>query len=46
LSAAVCKDLSEEIQQHLAKKIDELVASGMVRKEATHVACREFGMRR
>jgi hypothetical protein len=27
-------DLSEEIRQHLEEKIEELVASGMLRKEA------------
>jgi len=27
-------DLSEEIQEHLEEKIEELVASGMPRKEA------------
>jgi putative ABC transport system permease protein len=36
-------DLSEEIQAHLEEKIDELVASGMPRKEATRAARREFG---
>src|SRR5712692_8103465 len=36
-------DLSEEIQEHLEEKIEELVASGMSRKEATYVARREFG---
>jgi predicted permease len=36
-------DLSEEIQQHLDEKIEELVASGMPRKEATSAARREFG---
>ncbi|MGH9743340.1 MAG: ADOP family duplicated permease [Candidatus Acidiferrum sp.] len=36
-------DLSAEIRQHLAEKIDELVASGMPRKEATAAARREFG---
>src|ERR1700674_3580254 len=36
-------DLSEEIRAHLDEKIDELVASGMPRKEATRAARREFG---
>jgi predicted permease len=36
-------DLSEEIRAHLDEKIDELVASGMPRKEATAAARREFG---
>ena len=36
-------DLSEEIQQHLQEKIEELVASGMPRKEAAAAAGRDFG---
>jgi len=36
-------DLSEEIHEHLAEKIDELVASGMSREEAAYAARREFG---
>lgn len=36
-------DLSDEIQQHLEEKIDELVAGGMSREEAAHAARREFG---
>src|SRR5712664_622087 len=36
-------DLSEEIQQHLEEKIEELVATGMSRKEAAAAARREFG---
>src|SRR5216684_1555043 len=36
-------DLSEEIQEHLEEKIEELVASGMSRKEASSAARREFG---
>jgi len=36
-------ELSEEIQEHLHEKIEELVAGGMSRKEATAVARREFG---
>ncbi|HKV63945.1 MAG TPA: ABC transporter permease [Candidatus Acidoferrum sp.] len=36
-------DLSEEIRSHLEEKIEELVAAGMPRKEATSAARREFG---
>ena len=36
-------DLSAEIEEHLNEKIDELVASGMSRAEATRTARREFG---
>ncbi len=36
-------DLSAEIEEHLAEKVDELVASGMSREEATFAARREFG---
>ncbi len=36
-------DLSEEIREHLEEKIEELVAGGMLRKEATYAARREFG---
>lgn len=36
-------DLSEEIQGHLAEKIDELVAGGISRKDATAEARRIFG---
>jgi uncharacterized protein YoaH (UPF0181 family) len=36
-------DLSDEIQEHLEEKIEELVASGMSREEATYAARREFG---
>jgi predicted permease len=36
-------DLSDEIQEHLDEKIEELVANGMSREEATHAARREFG---
>jgi hypothetical protein len=36
-------DLSEEMRQHLEEKIDELVATGMSRREAAHAARREFG---
>jgi len=37
------RELSEEIQAHLDEKIDELVAGGMSREEATYTARREFG---
>ncbi len=36
-------DLSEEIQEHLREKIEELAAGGMSRKEAALAARREFG---
>jgi len=36
-------DLSQEIREHLEEKIDELVAAGMSREEATYAARREFG---
>src|ERR1700680_15455 len=36
-------DLSDEIREHLEEKIEELVASGVSRKEASHAARREFG---
>ena len=36
-------ELSEEMHQHLEEKIEELVAAGMTRKEATAAARREFG---
>ncbi|MFZ0961246.1 MAG: ABC transporter permease [Terriglobia bacterium] len=36
-------DLSAEIEEHLAEKVDELVAGGMSRQEATFAARREFG---
>ena len=36
-------DLSHEMQQHLDEKIEELVASGIPRKEASAVARRAFG---
>jgi predicted permease len=36
-------DLSNEMQQHLEEKIEELVATGMSKKEATAAARREFG---
>jgi putative ABC transport system permease protein len=36
-------DLSAEIEQHLSEKIEELIAGGMSRQEATQTARREFG---
>jgi predicted permease len=39
----IYNNLSEEIQEHLEEKIDELVASGASREEATYAARREFG---
>jgi len=39
----IYNDLSEEIRAHLDEKIEELVAAGMPRKEATAAARREFG---
>jgi len=36
-------ELSEEIREHLEEKIEELVAEGMPRKEATAAARRAFG---
>src|SRR5206468_12402014 len=36
-------DLSEKIREHLEEKIEELVAGGMSRREATYAARREFG---
>jgi putative ABC transport system permease protein len=36
-------ELSEEIREHLNEKIEELVASGMLREDATHAARRQFG---
>jgi len=37
------RDLSEEIQAHLDEKVEELVAEGISREEATYRARREFG---
>jgi predicted permease len=37
------RDLSKEMQQHLDEKIEELVATGMSKKEATGTARRAFG---
>src|SRR4051794_14863070 len=36
-------DLSISIQEHIAEKIEELVESGMPRRQAEQVARREFG---
>jgi predicted permease len=36
-------DLSDEMHQHFEEKIEELVATGMPRKEATAAARRQFG---
>jgi putative ABC transport system permease protein len=36
-------DLSDEMHQHLEEKIEELVASGISKKEATAAARRQFG---
>src|SRR5713226_6962844 len=36
-------DLSEEIREHLEEKVEELMAGGMSREEATYAARREFG---
>jgi macrolide transport system ATP-binding/permease protein len=36
-------DLSEEMQQHLDEKVEELVATGMSKKEANAAARRAFG---
>ena len=39
----IYSDLSEEIQQHLAEKVEALMAGGMTRKDAEYTARREFG---
>ena len=36
-------DLSDEMREHLAERVDELIAGGMERSEAEHQARREFG---
>src|SRR5580658_6648670 len=36
-------ELSAELQQHLEEKIEELVATGLSKKEATATARRQFG---
>ncbi len=40
---AMMDDLSDEIEQHISEKIEALVAEGMPREEAMHVARRSFG---
>src|ERR1039457_305805 len=40
---SIYRDLSEEIEQHLAEKIEALMAGGMSRKDAEYAAKREFG---
>jgi len=40
---SIYRDLSEEIRQHLAEKIEALMAGGMSRQEAEYAAKREFG---
>jgi hypothetical protein len=42
-SRQIYSDLSEEIQQHLAEKVEALMAGGMSRKDAEYAARREFG---
>jgi predicted permease len=37
------RDLTEEVQEHLREKVEELVAGGMSQEEANHAARREFG---
>jgi predicted permease len=39
----IYSDLSAEIQEHLEERIEELIAKGMSRKDATTAARREFG---
>jgi predicted permease len=39
----IYNDLSEEIEQHLAEKVEALMASGMSRQQAEQAARREFG---
>src|SRR5260370_36979352 len=39
----IYKDLSEEIREHIEEKVEELVATGMSRKEGAAEARREFG---
>ena len=36
----IYSDLSEEIQQHLAEKVEALMAGGMTRKDAEYTARR------
>jgi len=37
------RELAEEIREHLAEKVEELVEKGVPREEAEHAARREFG---
>jgi hypothetical protein len=39
----IYRDLSEEIKQHLAEKVEALMAEGMSRRDAEYAAKREFG---
>jgi predicted permease len=39
----IFNDLSQEIQQHLEEKVEELVVQGMTREDAVAAARREFG---
>src|SRR6478609_6788033 len=39
----IYNDLSEEIRQHLAEKVEALIAEGMSCKDAEYAAKREFG---
>src|SRR5580658_5404608 len=43
LRSRMQNDLSAEIQQHIDERIEELVANGMSKREATAAARREFG---
>ena len=38
-----CSDLSDEIREHLAEKVEEFVAAGMLRRDAEAAARRAFG---
>jgi predicted permease len=39
----IYNDLAEEIQQHLAEKVETLMAGGMSRRDAEYAAMRQFG---
>ena len=39
----IYRDLAEEIQQHLAEKVEALIAEGMSCQDAEYAAKREFG---
>jgi hypothetical protein len=41
--AEIDRDISDEIREHIAEKVDELVAGGMSLDEARARAHREFG---